>query len=197
VREEIVGELFSMFDFTPVGICIALAGVAFLAFAWRLLPQDRKGVAPMDSAFILEGYTTEARVPTASPAIDKTVSQIEAMADDEAEVFMVVRERTHHFVPEDDSLIKADDILLIEGQPSALDRIVDKAKLELAGEGTKLSLDRPGGEFGVMEAVVTDSSLLVGRTPSQVRLDERYGVHLLAVSRSGKRITQRMRAVSL
>ena len=44
-----------------------------------------------------------------------------------------------------------------------------------------------------MEAVVTDKSLLVGRTPSQVRLDERYGVHLLAVSRSGKRITQRMR----
>jgi di/tricarboxylate transporter len=48
-----------------------------------------------------------------------------------------------------------------------------------------------------MEAVVTDHSLLVGCTPSQVRLDERYGVHLLAVSRSGKRITQRMRAVSL
>jgi di/tricarboxylate transporter len=30
-----------------------------------------------------------------------------------------------------------------------------------------------------------------------VRLDERYAVHLLAVSRSGKRITQRMRAVRL
>jgi di/tricarboxylate transporter len=197
VREQIVGEPFSMFDFTPVGVCIALAGVAFLAFAWRLLPQDRRGVATMDSAFILEGYATEARVPRGSPAIDKTVSQIEAMADDEAEVFMVVRDRTRHFVPKDDSLIKADDILLIEGQPSALERIIDKAKLELAGEGTKTPLGRPGSEFGVMEAVVTDSSLLVGRTPSQVRLDERYGVHLLAVSRSGKRITQRMRAVSL
>jgi di/tricarboxylate transporter len=48
-----------------------------------------------------------------------------------------------------------------------------------------------------MEAVVTESSLLIGQTPSQVRLDERYGIHLLAVSRSGKRITQRMRAVIL
>jgi di/tricarboxylate transporter len=48
-----------------------------------------------------------------------------------------------------------------------------------------------------MEAIVTEASLLIGNTPSQVRLDERYGVHLLAVSRSGRRITQRMRAVML
>jgi di/tricarboxylate transporter len=196
-REQIAGEPFSMFDFTPVGICIAVAGVAFLTFAWRLLPQDRKGAASIDAAFILEGYTVEARVPKVSPAIDKTVGQLEAMADNEAEVFMVVRERTRHFAPEDDSVLKADDILLVEGQPAALERLVDKAKLELAGEGTKRPLDTPTDEIGVMEAVVTDHSLLVGCTPSQVRLDERYGVHLLAVSRSGKRITQRMRAVSL
>jgi uncharacterized protein with PhoU and TrkA domain len=48
-----------------------------------------------------------------------------------------------------------------------------------------------------MEAVVTENSLLADHTPSQIRPDERYGVHLLAVSRSGKRITQRMRSVSL
>ena len=197
VREQIVGEPFGMFDFTPVGICIALAGVAFLTFGWRLLPQDRKGAASMDAAFILEGYTTEARIPKYSPAIDKTVGQLEAMADDEVEVAMIVRERTRHFAPADDSVVRADDILLIEGQPAALERIVGKAKLELAGEATTRPRETPSGEVGVMEAVVTDKSLLVGRTPSQVRLDERYGVHLLAVSRSGKRITQRMRAVSI
>ena len=197
VREQIVGEPFGMFDFTPVGICIALAGVAFLTFAWRLLPQDRKGAATMDAAFILEGYTTEARVPKDSPAIGKTVAELEAMADDEVEVFMIVRGRTRHFAPAENSSVRADDILLIEGEQAALDRIVDKAKLELAGEDTSAPLDTPTDEIGVMEAVVTENSLLVGHTPSQVRLDERYGVHLLAVSRSGKRITQRMRAVSL
>ena len=75
VREQIVGEQFGMFDFTPVGICIALAGVAFLTFGWRLLPQDRKGAASMDAAFMLEGYTTEARVPRNSPAIGSTVGR--------------------------------------------------------------------------------------------------------------------------
>ena len=151
VREQIVGEPFGMFDFTPVGICIALAGVAFLTFGWRLLPQDRKGAASMDAAFILEGYTTEARIPKYSPAIDKTVGQLEAMADDEVEVAMIVRERTRHFAPADDSVVRADDILLIEGQPAALERIVGKAKLELAGEATtrpRESAERRGRGHG-------------------------------------------------
>src|SRR5262245_38742291 len=47
VREELLGQPFSMFDFTPVGAGLALGGVIFLAFGWRLLPGNRKGVASM------------------------------------------------------------------------------------------------------------------------------------------------------
>ena len=77
-----------MFDFTPVGIGLAIAGVIFLGFAWRLLPRGRKGAAAMDAAFTLEGYTTEASVPEKSPAVGKTVGELEAMAEG-VEVFML------------------------------------------------------------------------------------------------------------
>ena len=63
MREEILGQPFGMFDFTPVGAGLAVAGVAFLVFGWRLLPRDRKGAVTMDAAFNLEGYTTEVEVP--------------------------------------------------------------------------------------------------------------------------------------
>jgi di/tricarboxylate transporter len=151
----------------------------------------------MSAAFILEGYTTEARVPTVSPAVGKTVAQLEAMVDEEVELVMVVRERTRHLTPAETLMIRADDILLIEGEPVALDRIIDNAKLELSGAGAGAPVDTPTDEIGIMEAIVTETSLLIGNTPSQVRLDERYGVQLLAVSRSGRRITKRMRAVTL
>jgi len=68
VREQILGESFHMFDFTPVGASIALLGFLFLIFGWRLLPTDRKGAVSMDAAFNLEGYTTEVTVPKVSPA---------------------------------------------------------------------------------------------------------------------------------
>ena len=90
VREEILGEPFSMFDFTPVGAGIAIAGVAFLAFGWRLLPRDRKGAASMDAAFNLEGYTTEVSVPEDSPAAGKTVKALEALGEGEIEVITLL-----------------------------------------------------------------------------------------------------------
>ena len=53
----------------------------FLAFGWRLLPQDRKGAASMDAAFNLEGYTTEVAVPEDSPAAGKTVKALEELGE--------------------------------------------------------------------------------------------------------------------
>ena len=49
VREELTGKPFSMFDFTPVGIFIAVAGIAFLCVGYRLLPQDRRYYTYMGS----------------------------------------------------------------------------------------------------------------------------------------------------
>src|SRR6266508_1782997 len=51
VREQILGEPYGMFDFTPVGAGIAIAGFLFLIFGWRLLPRGRKGAASLDGAF--------------------------------------------------------------------------------------------------------------------------------------------------
>jgi di/tricarboxylate transporter len=196
LRAELVGEPFGMFDFTPVGLGLAVGGVVFLSLAWRLLPRDRKGASTMDAAFTLEGYTTEASVPENSLAVGKTVGELEAMADG-VEVFMLVRGRAGRLVPSDNTKIKAGDILLIEGEPAALDRVVDKADLKLAREESGKPLDTPNDDIGVMEAIVSADSPLAGRTPMQERLDERHGVQVLAVSRSGKRITDRMRSVKL
>ena len=63
VRSEMLGEPFQMFDFAPVGVGIAIVGVTFLAFGYRLLPKDRKGAANLDEALNIKDYVTEARVP--------------------------------------------------------------------------------------------------------------------------------------
>src|SRR4029450_1617554 len=63
VRQDITGEPFQMFHFPPVGAGIAVAGLVFLAFGYRLLPRDRKGATSIDAAFTIEGYTTEVVIP--------------------------------------------------------------------------------------------------------------------------------------
>ncbi len=56
VREDILGQPFEMFDYAPVGLGLALAGIGFLAIGYRLLPAGR-GAASIDAAINIEDYT--------------------------------------------------------------------------------------------------------------------------------------------
>src|SRR5690606_24291717 len=92
MREQISGEPFRMFDFLPVGIGLAAAGVVLLGFTYRLLPTGRRGAASMDAAFNIQGYTAEARVPADSPSVGRTVAEIEALGEGEVDISTIIRE---------------------------------------------------------------------------------------------------------
>jgi uncharacterized protein with PhoU and TrkA domain len=55
----------------------------------------------------------------------------------------------------------------------------------------------PNEEVRSLEAVIQPESTLIGSSAQRARLQERYGVKLLAVGRSSQRITERLREVTL
>jgi di/tricarboxylate transporter len=195
VREQLLGEPFGMFDFTPVGAGIAIAGFLFLVFGWRLLP-DRKSAASMDTAFNLEGYATEVMVPEDSPAAGVTVKALEELGEGEIEVITIIRGATRRYEPPGNMVIKPGDILILQGAPASLERVVALEKLQLTREGKSHEIDTPSDEIGIMEAVIMPDSKLVGGSVGQLKLFDRHAVNLLAVSRKGG-ITHRLRGVKL
>lgn len=197
VREQILGEPFHMFDFAPVGATLAVLGFIFLIFGWRLLPTDRKGAVSMDIAFKLEGYTTEVTVPADSPAADITVKALEDLGEGEVEVIALIRGPKRRFDPAGNSIIKTDDVLILRGEPSALERIVALEKLTLLRDEESKERDTPSDDVGIMEAVITPDSQLIGYSVGQLKLADRYAINLLAVSRTGRRIANRLRTVKL
>jgi di/tricarboxylate transporter len=197
MREELVGAPFSMFDFTPVGAVLAVGGVIFLAFGWRLLPGHRKGVASIDEAFNLEGYTTEAMIPEDSPLVGKTVGEVEKLSEGGVEVVSLLRLRDHLYSPPSRTTLRANQVMILVGQPDALKRLTDEAKLQLVHDEKTAKIDAPGDDIGVMEAIVTAESPLVGRSASQYRLHDHHQVNLLAIGRNGRRIMQRIGATRL
>ncbi|WP_343038702.1 SLC13 family permease [Skermanella pratensis] len=193
MREDIVGEPFRMFDFAPVGVGLAAAGVTFLVFGWRLLPRKRGG-GPSDQMFSIEDYTTEARLTPGSTLVGKTVFDLETMAEADITVAGIIREGYRRYVPSGTWTLFADDILVLEGETHALEKLVKDARLELVGmkkDGKVASARR--GEVGMVEAVVTQGSQMIGRSAEQLSLRERFGVNLVAVSRRGRQISQRLR----
>ena len=103
VRAELGGEPFGMFDFTPVGIVVALAGCAFLAIGFRLLPQDRRGAVSLDQAIDIKDYVTEAEIGPKSTLAGKTVADLKAQGVDK------IIALTHIGYAEDQALAAAVD----------------------------------------------------------------------------------------
>ena len=197
MREELLGTPFSMFDFTPVGAGLAIGGVIFLAFGWRLLPADRKGAASMNEAFNLEGYTTEVTIPEGSPLVGKTVGEVEKLSEGDVEVLTLMRARDRINEPAANTKLRAGHMLILIGQPESLKRLMDDAKLKLVRDENTGEIDAPDDDIGVMEAIVTTDSPLVDRSATQYRLYEHHQVNLLAVSRSGRRILHRIGSTRL
>ncbi len=196
VRADIVGQPFQMFDFAPVGLAIALAGLVCLTFTYRLLPADRRGVTSLDAAIDIENYMVEARVPVGSALVGTRAAEVAALGEGKVQLTTVVRERFRRYRPTSALLVQAGDVLLLEGEPDALERVVTRGGLELAGQDKD---DGAGSDddVAVIEGVLTADANVLGHTVAEIDLRGRHGVSLLAVSRSGERITSRLKSVRL
>jgi di/tricarboxylate transporter len=218
-RDRTGSGTFAMFDFTPVGIVVAVAGIALIALiGWRLVPARKQaGLEGFESG----AYLTEARVPEGSKADGKTLREIDAALEQaDAQVIGFVRNEVRVSAPNPGRTVRAGDILVIEaeaealaGALSALGLKLEEARRDEAPPGDEPSSDtedaqhdeehakdadskpQDAAEIVLMELAILPGSVLTGRSASDIRLRSRYGINLLAVSRQGKRSTARLRSL--
>ena len=211
-RAETSGESFAMFDFTPVGLAVAVAGLAFLALASRhLVPvRERNGIEGFETG----AYLTEAYVRDGSSAIGKTLLALETeVAESEAQIVGVVRNERRIPAPGPYFVIEGGDILVVEAAPKSLSQtlsvlgleLVEDVREETPGGGKQNALPEPDAatsnlqsdEISLVELAVRPSSDIVGHTARTLGLRSRFGVNLLAISRAGTRSTDRLRSTVL
>jgi di/tricarboxylate transporter len=198
VREQLTGQGFGMFDYAPVGIGLSIMGLIFLHFGYRLLPTDRRSAPSMGDVVDIHDYTTEATVAEDSPAIGSTAAEFILNNEREIKITAILRGPSRKAVPGiANALLEAGDVLLLKGAPEELERAIARAGLILDGQDRSAVTDVPQGEIGVAEAVVTANSPLVGQAAGRMKLHERHGVNLLAISRSGHRLTKGLRDTRL
>lgn len=194
-RAEKFGEPFQMFDFTPVGIVVAVAGILFVSLlGWRLIPE--RAPAGRGTKSFVDVFLAEAKVPDKSPAIGKTPADLVGVADEQdVAILGLVRrgKRLPGFARAE--ILRKGDFLVVEGAPKAIEAFVGAAGLTYAGAEKHGGL--VGGALALVEAIVPDNSRPVGRSADSLRLFSRQGVTLLGVSRSGVRFRERVRKLPL
>ena len=125
---------FGMFDYTPVGLAVAVGGVLFVAlFGWRLVPK-RKQVG--FEGFETGAYLTEARVLPDSKVVGQTLRELDQIFDQAgAQIVGLVRNEMRVTAPNPRRRVRESDILVIEAEAEALASLLSAHKLKLEESG--------------------------------------------------------------
>ena len=197
-REKAFGAPYQMFDFAPVGVVCALAGIAFVTLiGWRLIPQSDDNTGADDERFSLDDYVAELSVGEKSAFLGKPLADVEKVVRDAGITLLsVIRDQSR--LPDHAGWIKLqkDDVLLVETAAEDLERLANENQLSFVAKERHRELVE-GAQLEFVECVVQPGSVLEGRTSASVQLVDRFGVWLIGVSRQGKRLRSRVRRTAM
>ncbi|MGF2734170.1 SLC13 family permease [Marinobacter sp. DUT-1] len=199
---------FGLFDFAPVGLAITVAGILFISLiGWRLTPR-RDDPAEGEKLFSVGDYVTELQVPEESDYVGNTLHNLLTSGDSEKSlvVLALIRGDKTSPAPSTFTVLREQDVLLVEADTDSLQEFVDHTGLilphtvtgEEEGEGQRdAEKQLATGDVQLVEAVISPSSRLIGRTANRLNLRERFGLNIVAVARQGHRLKQRLADIRL
>ncbi len=193
-REEALGAPFGMFDFAPVGLVVSIIGIAYVALiGWRLIPARADTTDTGEDAGL---YVAEAQITKGKAADGVLVSDLYPLAN-EHDITILGLVRNHRRLPGFSRQVetRAGDALILEGNPKQIETFLGAAGLTTTLGETHGGL--LGKQMSLIEAIVPDTSRLIGRSTQTLRLPERQGIMLMGVSRQGERFRDRVRKLEI
>lgn len=183
-----------MFEIARLGLPCAVIGILFIVFSGRRLLPNRGGA---EQAFgNPRQYTLELLVNAGSPLAGKTVE--EAGLDNFAGGFLaeLIRDTRIISVVRPDELLKEGDRLIFVGVADSVKELRNVKGLAIADDQL-FKLEAPKHERCLVEAVVSNTCPLVGKTVREGHFRSVYNAVVLAVARNGERLTGKTGDVKL
>ena len=187
-------EAYELSLFTPalVGLPLVVIGVLyFVVLGHRLLPA-RQGIS--ESTPDSREYAVSMRVEEGGALSGMTIA--DAGLRHLQHSFLSELQSKGHVIPAvgPEEILKDNDILVFVGQPEAVSELRQFRGL-VPAEGEILKLDVPYSSRALIEAVVSPTSNLVGKTVKESTFRTLFGGVILSVSRNGQRISQKVGSI--
>ena len=183
------GKPLEMFDITWLGVPLFACGLVYLIVASRYLLKDRR--PPMSTSDDPRQYSLEMVVDPGSPLSGRTIEQ--AGLRHLHGLFLMEIDRGGHVIAAvaPTERLEAGDRLVFVG---VIDSVVELQKIRGLRPATDqvFKLDDPRSERVLVEAVVSPSCPLVGRTIREGRFRSTYGAVVIAVARDGERLQMKI-----
>ncbi len=179
----------AMFDIARVGVPALVVALVYVVVASKwLLPERQPVISQFSNA---REYTVEMAVEADGPLIGKTITQ--AGLRHLPGLYLIEVERQGRVIPavSPDERLESNDRLLFAG---IVESIVDLQKIRGLKPATDqvLKIDSPREEHRLIEAVVSNTCPVVGKSIREGRFRDVYNAAIVGVARNGHRLKQKI-----
>ncbi len=184
---------FGLLEFAPLGLPLVAAGIAYMALWGRRQLPARSPVqlyedlqrqeANLAEVYHLGETLSRAGVRADSPLVGQTLAGSRLRETYGVNVLAIEREDRIVRAPSPDQELRAEDVLLLTGEPEGPGFAADLDPLPPRHGGDRELESR---SVVLVEAVLSPRSDLIGRTLSETRFRDRYGMAVLAIWRAGR-----------
>jgi len=189
--QQELGLSMSMFELAWVGLPAAIVGIIYLMFVGhKLLPDHRDPVEDL-----LESgreYLVELEVRGGCPLIDNSVADAGLRNLQGLFLVEIVRDQESIAPVKPTDKIRMGDRLVFTGLVNSIVQLQKIPHLTPVHERKHYRDLRRSGKSRIIEAVVSRSSPMLGRTIREGNFRSRYNAAVLAVHRSGERIQSKI-----
>jgi len=182
-------KTFGLFDFTPIGAVILLAGTAFMVFAGRLMLPRRdvasvagRSAEALPGQYQLQERTFTLTLPTGNPLVGMTLANSRLGAATGLYVVAVIRGNQTIVAPSADFALQAHDQLFVQGRLERFYDIQALVNLIVAEKYFDLKWLADKG-LVLAEIFLPADSTLVGRPLAEVMADDAGDIQILALRR--------------
>ncbi|MEM9166571.1 MAG: SLC13 family permease [Planctomycetota bacterium] len=181
-------EPLGLFSIALIGLPVAAAGTAYvLLFGRHLLPKRAPALSVRDDA---KAYTVEMVVASGGPLPGKTIEQAGLRSLPGLFLAEVDRGGSILAAVGPDEKLQAGDRLVFVGDVTSVVDLQKIRGLEATEQVVKLNEPRPSRVL--VEAVVSNSHPLLGKTIKEGRFRSRYNAVVIAVARNGERVRKKI-----
>ncbi|NWO03885.1 MAG: SLC13 family permease [Idiomarinaceae bacterium] len=188
IRREAMGESFGIFEFTPVGLSIAIAGLLFMWLLSHWLVPEKAGKSKSQSLYDVSSYLTELYVPEGSNFVGETLYELENRSEEDFVIVALQRGEKRWSAPARYLRLKPEDVLIVEANAETIQQVIDGTGLELNAEEEIDERFLKSDDITVIEGIVGHDSRLIGRSAGDIKLRSRYGINVLGVAREGQKL---------
>jgi di/tricarboxylate transporter len=136
-------------------------------------------------------------VPPDSAMIGKTLKESRLAESLGSRVLGILRGNDPIQMPEPEEILQANDRLVVEGRLSDFDILSEFEKLIVERRTRPDIKALVSGDVGLVEAILSPHTALVGTTLRQLNFREKYGLNVLAIWREGKAYRSNLRDMAL